>query len=42
MKEWEQSIVDAEGAGLTICPKCKCHSVDESGWCYNGCNIKEE
>lgn len=40
--ERERTIVDAKGAGLTICPKCKRHSVDESGWCYNGCSIKEE
>lgn len=36
--EQKHSIVDAKGAGFTICPKCKKHSVDEKGWCYNGCN----
>lgn len=37
-KDLGNYIVDSKSAGLTICPICKNHSVNEEGWCYNGCN----
>jgi len=33
-----KTIVDAMSSGLTLCPKCNYHAVNERGWCYNGCN----
>ena len=35
----EPAIVDAPSAGLTKCPKCNNHSVNEKGYCYNGCDL---
>jgi len=32
-----QDIVDASSAGFTKCPVCNKFSVNEKGWCYNGC-----
>ena len=40
MSEMEDTIVNAKGSGLTKCPWCHNYSVDETGWCYNGCNRK--
>jgi len=37
LDDLQNTIVDAPGSGLTKCPFCGYHSVDEEGWCYNGC-----
>jgi len=36
----EQVVVDAKSSGLTMCPKCKTYSINENGYCYNGCQCK--
>lgn len=38
----EEVIVDSKSGGFDICPICGRYSLNENGWCYNGCFRKKE